>query len=344
MAAIPFSVELSINQTCRIPAGAVLLCMILLAGMLVVGASPVHARLILFSTSGSADLGGLSFDNEDLILFDPATNTASLFFDGSLYKKDEDTNAVSVLENGNLLLSTRTNAILGGLSFEDGDIVEYNPLTDSASLYFSEELFTGNEEISALSLLDNGNLVLSTRGTASLGGLEFEDQDLVEYDFATGQVSLFLDGGRFSRNQNISAVHVLTNGNVALSTRKKATLGGVTFGDDSIIEYDPTTDTASLIFDGSSWFSNGYEDIDALFIFEAGRPLNRVAVASSLAPHITSVSEPDSLALLGACIFSLLLMRQNGDRMFRFGPRAQEISAWPRFSVSPRGPEQEVGR
>ncbi len=294
----------------RNPVRAGLLRMALLLGIFTVDASPAYARLILFSTSGSAELAGFSFKNDDLVLFDTATSTASLFFDGNLYKKDEDTNAVSVLKNGNLLLSTRTSAILGGLAFRDGDIVEYDPVTDTASLYFSEDYFKGNEEISAVSLLSNGNLVLSTRREASLGGVTFQKWDLVEYNLATGQASLLFDGDLFSSNQNISAVHVLNNGNIALSTRKKATLGGVTFGDDSIIEYDPITDSASLIFDGSALFSNRYEDIDALFVFEDDWPVDRLASASFSAPGSVSISEPGPVALLVASLSVLVLMRQ----------------------------------
>jgi hypothetical protein len=275
-----------------------------------VGASPAQARLILLSTSGSAELAGLSFDDEDLVLFDPETNMASLFFDGDLYKKDEDTNAVSVLANGNLLLSTLSSARLGGLSFKDGDIVEYDPSTDSASLYFSEDLFAGNEEINALSILDNGNLVLSTRRKASLGGLDFENQDLVEYDLATGQASLFFDGGLFARNQDIRAVHIMKNGNIALSTRKKATLGGITFGDDSIVEYDPIADSASLIFDGSALFSNRHEDIDSLYIFEDSETFESAALKSSFGRRLTHVPEPSTLALFGACVVMLLFIRK----------------------------------
>lgn len=304
----------------RLQARAGCSCIVLLLCIFATGVSPARAHLILLSTSGSAQLAGLSFEDEDLVLFDPVKNSASIFFDGGLYKKDEDTNAVSVVANGNLLLSTRSKASLGGLSFKDGDIVEYDPSTGSASKFFSENRFRGDEEINALSLLHNGNIVLSTRRNAVLGGLAFEKDDLVEYNVATGEASLFLDGDLFNRNQNIRAVHVLKNGNIALSTKKKATLGGITFGDDSIIEYDPVTDSASLLLDGSVWFSDRYQDIDALFIFEDIELFTRAAVKVSRELRRAYVSEPTTLALIGVSVLTMVSIR--GKRRFVFSRRS----------------------
>ena len=43
----------------------------------------------------------------------------------------EQIDALHVRNNGNILLSTDTSATLGGLTFLDGDIVEYNPFYDN---------------------------------------------------------------------------------------------------------------------------------------------------------------------------------------------------------------------
>ena len=44
-----------------------------------------------------------------------------------------------------------------------------------------------------------------------------------------------------------------------------ATLGGLTFGELDLVDYDPVADTATLLFGGAS-FSNAAEDVDAAFI------------------------------------------------------------------------------
>jgi len=70
-----------------------------------------------------------------------------LFFDENLFGSDEDIDAVHILESGNIILSTEGSATLGGLSFADGDLIEYNPITDTATLYFDESLFGNNANI-----------------------------------------------------------------------------------------------------------------------------------------------------------------------------------------------------
>ena len=50
----------------------------------------------------------------------------------------------------NLILSTGMGETLGGLTFRDGDLAEYDPVGDTASLYFDENLFSSAANIDAL--------------------------------------------------------------------------------------------------------------------------------------------------------------------------------------------------
>ena len=43
--------------------------------------------------------------------------------------------------NGNIVISTKWNARLGGLRFQKNDLIEYNPVTDMATPYFSGGYF-----------------------------------------------------------------------------------------------------------------------------------------------------------------------------------------------------------
>ena len=253
------------------------------------------ATPFLLSTSNTATLGGLTFQNDDLVLYDPDTNTATLFFDGgALFTHNENIGAVAALGNGNIILSTDGSATLGGLSFEDGDLVEYNPLTDTATLFFDEDLFSHNEDIDAATVLGNGNLLLSTSGGATLGGLSFEDGDLVEYNPLTDTAALFFDEDLFSHNEDIDAATVLGNGNLLLSTSGGATLGGLSFEDGDLVEYNPFTDTATLFFDEDLF--SGNENIDAISMF-----LPPISTATAPAP----VPEPSTMILLGAGLIGL---------------------------------------
>ena len=61
----------------------------------------------------------------------------------------EDIDAVAVLGNGHVLISTEAGDSLGGLAFLDGDVVEWDPVNLTASLFFSEALFGADVDIDA---------------------------------------------------------------------------------------------------------------------------------------------------------------------------------------------------
>jgi hypothetical protein len=182
--------------------------------------------------------------------------------------------AVLIGDDVSLSLSTVGNARLGGLTFGDDDLVDYDPASDTAGLTFDGgvSFSATNEDIDAVHVLSNGHIVLSTMHNATLGGLTFGDDDLVDYDPVSGTASLLFDGGSLFSNgrEDINAAHVLSNGHIILSTVGNARLGGLTFGDDDLVDYDPASDTASLFFDGGSLFSNTSEDIDAVYVLSNG--------------------------------------------------------------------------
>jgi len=249
-------------------------------------ATPANATTIIISTTNTETLGGLTFENADLAEYDPATDTATLFFDEDLFTANENIDAVHVPDNGHIILSTVGAAELGGLSLRNGDLVEYDPVSGTATLFFSEDLFSSNEDIDAVSILANGNIVLSTVGAATLGGLTFADGDLIEYNPVTDIATLYLDGDLFADGENIDAADVLASGNIILSTVNAATLGGLTFRQHDLVEYNPLTDVATLYLSGDL-FSN---------------------VANINAVHIvTTVPEPATIVLLG--LASLVLIR-----------------------------------
>jgi len=180
----------------------------------------------------------------------------------------------------NIFLSTYNNATLGGLSFRDGDIVEYDPVTDTATLFFNEDVIgtppasgAHSPNIDVFHILPNGNLVFSTtiRGN-TLGAITYiYPGDLIEYNPTTGAASLFFDHSLFAGHVSgdIDAFSILNNGNLLISTDDYATLAGLSFEQDDLIEYNPTTGTASVFLNGSDVFAYPNE-IDAVHALSNG--------------------------------------------------------------------------
>lgn len=226
-------------------------------------AVPAHGMVIYLSTTNGATIGGLTIRDGDIARYDTVSGVATLFFDEDLFAASENVDAFVIRPNGNILLSTTSAATLGGLTFRDGDIAEYNPGTNTATLFFNENLFSNDADIDAFDVLGNGHYVLSTAAGETVAGLAFRDGDLVEYDPVSATASIFLNENLFAANENIDAVHVLADGSMILSTVSNASIGGLAFLDGDLVRYVPATNTATLVFSESAF--GGGENIDAVF-------------------------------------------------------------------------------
>ncbi|MEE8475080.1 MAG: hypothetical protein V3T01_07010, partial [Myxococcota bacterium] len=139
--------------------------------------------------------------------------------------------AFSILPNGNWLLSTDLNATLGGLTFQNGDIVEYDPDADVATLHKGLDeatIFTGtpnsNPDIDALHARADGTVIFSIRSDGigrvgngpTYGFADAPRTDLFEIDPATLDASRVLEGsGLFdgmARNLDAVALSVSAGG------------------------------------------------------------------------------------------------------------------------------------
>lgn len=92
-----------------------------------VDAVAVYRNALLLSFDVAVDLSGIHFDNEDLALFDGVA--FSLFFDGSAAGIDPglDLDAADYLDcNDHLLLSFDGSGTVGGVRFDDEDILEFD--------------------------------------------------------------------------------------------------------------------------------------------------------------------------------------------------------------------------
>lgn len=185
---------------------------------------------LVMSFNSTVNINGVKFNKADLIEYDPAANTASLFFSGSLFDKTEDIDAADVLSDGSIIISTTSDAILGGLKFSKDDLVRYVPATNTASIFFDGSLLKKNSNIDAFSMIDDHRILLSTSGSSSLGGLKFKDGDIVEYDLLSAAVSLHFGEKTMMTSSNIDIDAVYHPGAVPEpATALMLGLGGLIF-------------------------------------------------------------------------------------------------------------------
>ncbi len=190
----------------------------------------IDENTILMSFEKDATFGILGpVDDADIVQFKATSlgeNTSgsfSLYFDGSdvgLDTNGEDIDAFTRLNDGRLLISTRSNSTVLGTSTQDDDILAFTPtsLGDSTSgswaIYFNGADVgldtTTDEDIDALTLNSAGQIYLSTIGLFSVTGVAGEDEDvfvctptsLGEVTNCTFASELFFDGTNWGIDSN----------------------------------------------------------------------------------------------------------------------------------------------
>jgi len=227
---------------------------------------------ILLSTKAAGMIGdAVLVKKGDLVEYDIAIDYAELVFDSGTTGIDID--CADILGSGNLVLSTvGDNAVIDGGTFKDEDLVEYNPITETASLYPRPPLKGPVLHIIDLSILANGHIVLATNASGSFGGITIGKGDLLDYNPATDKAVRIINsaaGITFVDNEDIDAVHVLSNGNIIFSTASagKIKSSGLQFTAGDLVEYNPTTKAASIYLAEADVFAVG-TDIDAVYIIE----------------------------------------------------------------------------
>jgi len=271
---------------------------------------------LVLTTRDDGTLGGTSFTDGDLVIYDPVQASASILLrESDVFAADVDIDTVHIYDDGRIVLSTAASATIAGLAFADEDLVEYDPQAKSATLIFDGSAhFASDEDVDAAYLYGDGRIVLSTETAASLAGLTFDDDDLVEYNPATNTTTLLFDGGaHFSANENIDAVQMLDDGRFLLSTNSDATLGGLSFTDADVILYDPLQDKATRVYDGSTLTSTPDSDVDGVHDLRPYPLVNELRLEPVADTYLSSASPTTPLGSMANLNFG-----NNQRAMVRF--------------------------
>ena len=141
-------------------------------------------------------------------------------------------------------------------------------------------LTTTAEDVDALELLTNGNLLLSTEGAVGVTGVSGDDKDLLAFtpsslgSTTSGTFALYFDGsdvGLTTTAEDVDAVAVDAAGRIYLSTLNGFAVTGVSGADEDVLVFIPSTlghdhtgtFDPTLYFDGSA-FALDANDLNAI--------------------------------------------------------------------------------
>lgn len=226
--------------------------------------------LLSVSTPGNdTSIGGLAnFENHDLIIYDPQTDEAVMFFDDSVTNggRIDDINAVHLLKNGHIILSANGSSVIGtnNLAFEPWDLVRYDPISGIAYMFLEgSTVFDDHESVNINGVYVNDDcpasaehsdctVLISTTGgaTTSFDSLTFTASDIIALDRSGTNItaSVYMEGSdddvfgatEGNGNVNVDAFYIRVDPNDPTATIDSIALSvdneTATIGDDPAMD------------------------------------------------------------------------------------------------------------
>ncbi len=230
------------------------------------------------TTRDSVNLNGNTFDDEDVILYNPNTQTWSLYVDGSdIGLSTRDIDGLHVNSDGSVLLSVNQDGNIEGIgNVDDADILRFNPTSTGSDTAGSLELYfdgsdvgldTNEEDIDGISIASNGDILISTNGSYNINGLAGDDEDILAFSATSlgsntaGSFSLYVDGSDIDlgdSSEDIKGLSALSSGELVLSTLGGFNVTGLTGSGSDLFSFNPsslgdnTSGSFDLLSDGAS--------------------------------------------------------------------------------------------
>lgn len=263
--------------------------------------------VIFVSSTSKGKINNITFADEDVLAFDSSTKQWTLYFDGSdVLPTDPDLDAFVLMPDNSILISLNNPAEVSPLGLvDDSDIIRFIPTSIGSNTagtfewYFDGsdvELDADGEDIDAISVMQDGRLIISTVGVVKAGGLSrIQDEDLLTFQPTTlgettsGTWSLFFDGSvaqlDTAKSEDINGSWIEpTTGHRYLTTIGNFSVPGLN-GDGADIfvcvpnASNPNECTFSMYWDGAA-YGFGSEVIDALYIDRGGLQVTSEFLAS----------------------------------------------------------------
>ena len=229
-------------------------------------------QVMYMAFKSGVSLGGVSAADEDVLGWDGAAY--SLVFDGSDVGLDAlEIDGLDVLSTDQLLISFTTSGSVPGIgTVDDSDIVLFSgslgPATSGTfSMYFDGSdvgLTRNGEDIDGLSLLDSGDLLISTKGSFKASGSSGSDEDVFRFSGSfgsdtAGSFSVHLDGSDLALTAKSEDIDGLSDDGDGLYISSLGALSsaGAAGADEDVFHFAgsfgaQTSGTLTMYWDGSA--------------------------------------------------------------------------------------------
>jgi hypothetical protein len=232
-----------------------------------------------------------------------------------------------------IYISSTSNGTAGTVSFQDEDILKYETVTGTWSLYFDGSDvgldISNGSDVAAFRLMSDGTILFSFVSPITITGLgSVDDSDIVRFtptslgENTAGTFSWYFDGsdvGLTTNSEDIDTVGFAPDGRLLISTTGSFSVTGASGDDEDIVAFSPTSlgsttsGTWSLYFDGSDvgLNSNSNEDINGTSVDPSTGQIYLTTVGNFSVTGVSGtggdifICTPGSLGSNTACTFSM---------------------------------------
>lgn len=182
-----------------------------------------------------------------------------------------------------LYFTVETDQTLGTVAAANEDIVVLDTVGGLRLLFDGSDVGLAGTALAAFDVISPNEILMAFTTATTIPNVgSVDDSDIVRFTATSlgsstaGTFSIFFDGsdvGVSSKDENIDAIHLNSDGSLLLSVGANFNSGGVSGADSDLIRFMPTRTGAttagsfSLYFDGSDvGLTDGTEDIDAVTV------------------------------------------------------------------------------
>lgn len=188
---------------------------------------------------------------------------------------DAHIDAYHELPNGDQLLSFDTTVLLpGGVTAGPADVVRLSGSTYSIEIDGAADGVPEGVNVDAIAEF-NGFILVSFDTAVRINNVTFEDEDLVVHDADEQTFRSAFHGANVGvpSDLDLDGAALVDENHLLVTFDGSGTVGGVSFDDEDVLEYDATSDSWSLVYDGADHFA-GWEaaDLVGLFVMRAEEP------------------------------------------------------------------------
>ncbi len=162
----------------------------------------------LLAFKADQTLDGQTFSKYDVAEYDPVTDSARVIFDGDSVGLGKAIGSIALQADNTLVLSASGSVNVFGNTFQGDDLFWVDPEASTSGLVMDGSTLGIGATLTGSHIRQDGVIIFSLDNIDTVGGVDYNKGDLLEYDPGSGTVKQYFNGKEFSEEEIIRALHI----------------------------------------------------------------------------------------------------------------------------------------